>query len=487
MKRRMPTAILLLLGWIPAASAAPFYEVRHAAYGCVDPHASLSLSSRFGHSHPFGWTQQVRQAGRCFLLTPKMRLEVLQRATGVALVRRVPPHVGEPPIYVVSSDIRAADTPVIVRRQRLHGRAATKSLPEIAAAPVTQAPATPAQAPGQAAPPVAAAPVEKTDPVPAPAPSAASPAASPAERQPTAAAVAPPPAPAASAPVPVPTPSAPATPPAAIDAPAAAPLPPSTPAVPAAGDAPTKAPDAPIAVPAPAPTTQATAPIPAPAVTTPTAEPVPPAASSSAPATPAPPVATPSAPAPVAATASGWPPQDRQAKTTHASRAWLFSVLVTLLLLAFVLAAFVVARRRRHFAHVEDAGWPPNENDTIVAPVSKHGADPDATLTPQEFRKICAAELERAGWATQLGFNGGGPGPDIVGHRADALLAVRCRLSRTAITGEMVDEAAEMGKRHDAAMTALVSNAPFSQRARDEAFRHRVHLLRDTELAVFIS
>ncbi len=160
---------------------------------------------------------------------------------------------------------------------------------------------------------------------------------------------------------------------------------------------------------------------------------------------------------------------------------------MTLLLLAFVLAAFVVARRRRHFAHVEDAGWPPNEDDTITAPVVKTAADLDATLTPQEFRKICAAELERAGWATQLGLNGGGNGPDIVGHRADALLAVRCRLSRTAITGEMVDEAAEMGKRHDAAMTALVSNAPFSQRARDEAFRHRVHLLRDTELAVFIS
>ena len=184
---------------------------------------------------------------------------------------------------------------------------------------------------------------------------------------------------------------------------------------------------------------------------------------------------------------SAWPPNDRDGKAAHAGRSLLFAVVISLLLLGFVLAALVVASRRRHFAHVEDAGWPPNENETIPAPRAMHEADLDETLTPQMFRKICAAQLERAGWATQVGATGSGNGPDIVGHRADALLAVRCRLSRTAITGEMVDEAAEMGRRHDSAMTALVSNAPFSQRARDEAFRHRVHLLRDTELDVFIS
>lgn len=198
--------------------------------------------------------------------------------------------------------------------------------------------------------------------------------------------------------------------------------------------------------------------------------------------TPAPASAVPIVP-PVAAPA--WPPQTAAGTTSHQGHALLTSVLVTLLLLVFVGGALLVARRRRHFAHVEDAGWPPHEDGTPTEPVLI-APKPGAMPTPQDFRKLCATELEAAGWTTQLGFNDGGAGPDIIGRRPDAVLVVRCRVSPTAITGEMVDEAALMGSRQEAAITALASNAPFSQRARDKAIRLGVHLLRDTELAAFV-
>lgn len=94
-------------------------------------------------------------------------------------------------------------------------------------------------------------------------------------------------------------------------------------------------------------------------------------------------------------------------------------------------------------------------------------------------------ELERGGWTTQLGFSGGGAGPDIIGRRDSAVLLVRCRPADVAVTTQMVDEAASMGARQAGSLTVLASNAPFSQPVRDEAIRHRVHLLRDTELATF--
>lgn len=204
---------------------------------------------------------------------------------------------------------------------------------------------------------------------------------------------------------------------------------------------------------------------------------------------PPPPVSVPK-PAAAAAAAlpvagSPWPPQAVGGSVSQPGHALLTGILVTLMLLAFVGGALLVAKRRRHFAHVEDWGWPPNENDAASEPVVI-APKPDPIPTPQEFRKLCAAKLEIAGWTTQMGFNGGGAGPDIIGRRAEAILAVRCRVSQTAITGEMVDEAAAMGSRQEAGITALASNTPFSQRARDEAIRLRVHLLRDTELAAFV-
>lgn len=163
----------------------------------------------------------------------------------------------------------------------------------------------------------------------------------------------------------------------------------------------------------------------------------------------------------------------------------LLGLLVTLLLLGFVGVAFLVARRRRHFTHVEEPNdWPTREE---IVPLNRPTLpNPRLLPTTQEFRKRCATALETAGWKTQLTFRGNGGGPDIVARRLDAVLAVRCRMSRSAITGDMVDEAAVMGTLQSASITVLASDAPFSKQARDEASRYHVHLLCETELSAFV-
>ncbi len=438
MTRCVPIALLLVLGSGPAAMADTRVQVGHAVYGCVDPRATLALAGRDGRLHPDDWVASVRQGGRCFKLTPALRLEVIMRTAGLALVRRVPPRVGEPPIYVLAGQLRTERQQEPSRRRETGEPVAAAPMASPLApppAPTNAPPATSPPAPSSA-PPVATAPAP-TDTTGAAGGSAAGPVA---------------PAPSAVAPAVVP----PVPPAAAL--PAAAPPAAVSPAPPAASGS-----------------SSAGVSTPAPSQAGGTATVTPPPAVPAAPAGVA--TDTPVAPAP-------WPP--RQAAV--ASGGWLgigglIAGLVTLLLLAFVAVAFAVARRRRHFAHVEE-GWPSPKGRVAPTPAAR----PDAKLfpTPQAFRRYCAGELERAGWVTQLAFPGDGSGPDIVGRRAGTVLAVRCRLSPNDITSEMVDEAHVMGTKQAASVTMLASNAPFSQRARDEAVRHRVHLLRDNELSVFV-
>ena len=162
---------------------------------------------------------------------------------------------------------------------------------------------------------------------------------------------------------------------------------------------------------------------------------------------------------------------------------WLVAILVILLMVVSIGSAWVVAHRRRHFAHVED-DWPPTERHVSASGVASEPILP--VPLPQVFRTHCSEALERAGWSTKIAFPGDGTGPDIVGRRETALLAVRCRPSAVAIGSEMVNEAALMGTRQPGSVVLLVSNAPFSEPAKAEAIRQRVHLLHDSELPAFV-
>lgn len=424
MRTCLPVAILLAplfgLAAMPALAVPGRYHVGRTVYGCVDPEAAVALDGQAGRQAGLDQARMVRQSGRCFRLWPALPLDVISRHAGLALVRRVPPRVGEPPLFVPEREVQTLRPPVppptpqaVVPPPPMAGR---------------NAPPSPSPQPGPAVVTVGSTGGddgrEPPDPVPARVPD-------PGDR---AKAADPDPAPSSGPAASVALPSAPV---------AAMPI------------------------------------VPAPATPAPVAAP-PASASPGPPAVVMVPASPPSSPLPTAP----WPPAPRPPASLIDRGSVLIGLGLVLLLIAAVVGALLVARRRRHFAHVEEpADWPPEDRDRVVEPRPAPAA---AVPTAAEFRKHCAAALSSAGWATQLAFQGDGSGPDIVARRDATVAAIRCRASNTAVTGEMVDEAAVMGARHGATMTLLASNAPFSQRAQDEALRHGIRLLRDTELTDFV-
>lgn len=421
MDRSLPVALLLLLGSPPTATAAPQYHTGHAVYGCVDPRATRALASRDGDARPYGWAASVRQQGRCYLLRPALHLDIILNEAELVLLRRVPPQVGEPPLYVMNRDVAVMQTdrndvprvvPVAPKPDVPPSGPSLALAPDeqpVQFAPAVQPPMLAGSADGRSGRPgVVAQPASHATVTPAPIdPDQTAP------DRPSASDAAPP-AIASVDPIPSATPNGAIT---SIRQPDAA------------------APD----------NAGATA------------------------------IARDRASAP-------WPPQSTLVTANRRQAAILVAAIVTLLLLLFVAAALLLARRRRRFSLIDD-GWTARTEGSasdLLMPITL------PFLTPLEFHRRCAEMLEGAGWTMHLAFPGTGGGPDITGRRDGVLLVVRCRLSRTAISGEMVDEAAAMGARQVGAMTMLVSNAPFSQRARDEGIRQGIHLMRDTELAAFI-
>ena len=451
MRRCVPVALLglglLAVGSrVPALASPTRYHVGRVIYGCVDPQATVALDGPEQRQGDRAWAGWVRRNGRCFALGPALRLDVISRQAGLALVRRVPPRIGEPPLFVLERDVHAL--PPDAQPSPSETAAAPRSGGGSAATTATSAGdgnhtsalaggATPVRqtagaaigdtgdgstsgfAPGSGT--AAAAGADDTQEPPNPVP------------------------------IPAPVPTQVSTP---VPVPVSTPTPdPGSQADPAGAGAASTAEPPPSVPPSPTP---AMLPPVAPSVATPPPSPV------------APPQ---------------WPPRFRPPPLQPQRIGVLIVLVLTLLLVGAVAAALVVARRRRHFAHVEEAAdWPPGGSSQVV---ELRPAAP-AVPTAIEFRKHCAAALSSAGWATQLAFPGDGSGPDIVARRDAVVAAVRCRASNTAVTGEMVDEAAVMGSRHGATLTLLASNAPFSQRARDEAIRHGILLLRDSELASFV-
>lgn len=532
MTRFVPAALMLLLVAGPAAGAELRYHSSSTVYGCVDPRATVELSGRDGFLHRDGWAAMQQRRGRCFTLTPRLQLEVISRHGRMVLVRRVPPLAGEPPLSVMAKDLRVFAAPGVVGASSV-GVVVAETRPaagmmarETAMAPVAM-PVVAARPAVDADAPTGAGPASDGSAAGAPVSGGAGTMVAPSAAVMTAqgttgagstsvvtqsAPVVAPTVPASPGVEPVaaagrtvagagtggasgqasgvgtlvaaadgsatragrdasgqPGAGASASDPGSVATPAAAAGAPGMPAGPggaagqaAVGDA------VPGGAPGPKSSDAGTGVTPVRAV---------------------PPAMFPDpnfgrGPAPIVAPAppAVWPPP--ALRTSHGLGPGLISsALVTLLLLPFIVGAFMVSRRRRRFSHVEDGPLPRYQPRTASLPTPGGAA---ALESPQAFRQNCAEALQEAGWTTRLTFPGDGSGPDIVGQRGDSVIAVRCRVSGTAITGEMVDEAATMGARQAGSMTVLASNAPFSQRARDEAFRQRVHLLRDSELDTFV-
>jgi hypothetical protein len=222
-------------------------------------------------------------------------------------------------------------------------------------------------------------------------------------------------------------------------------------------------------------------------------QPAVPAAASAPPpaATPSAPVAQPPPPAPDNAapvTAPLGTPAPATAPVRSSGVSALLILLVVLALVALVGVAVAIARQQRRFAHVEDRNWPPEDDgrDPLGHAAPAAAAPPRPARSPQAFRRDCVAVLEQGGWAIQPSFTVGAAeedgSPDIVGRKQNAVLAVRCRAGDEQVNLAMIDEAATMGRRANAHVTVLATEARLTQRAHDEALRLHVHVLPIEEL-----
>jgi hypothetical protein len=103
--RQFPLTALILLTSAPAASA-DYYHVRHATYACVDPQATSALDPASRHA---ALPSTIRRQGRCFWVRPREHWQQVSHPThSLWLLRRKPPHPGEPPLYFKGTTIEIA-------------------------------------------------------------------------------------------------------------------------------------------------------------------------------------------------------------------------------------------------------------------------------------------------------------------------------------------------------------------------------------------
>ena len=377
------------------------YHVRSPTYACVDPQAALALNDPGRRSR---WRRVAHQEDRCFRVRPRERWEQIAHPTrSLLLLRKQPPHPGEPPLYFRSSTVALARLPRAHRR-RLH-HALTSRDP---AAPAERAVA--GAVPGRDAVTPAAIPQRSTPP----GPSAAVPARpSGSPTVPVSAAVSPPP--------------------------------------------------------------QAAGRVPAPA------------------------------PRPAEAASAAARPVIRPGGFVHRfSPLLVWAVVVTL---AMLLVRLV--RRRRPAASdemdaeeplattrdwsrfrfgarrllgmrqgaAEAGGPPPAPSPPAEAAASGSG------MSAGEYKSRCVARLRHAGWDARTRFSADAPGPHVIASHGGLVLALQCHPSVEPVDIEAVEDACLVRERQCSDLAAVVSNAPFTEPARQLAARTGIVLLHEDQLA----
>ena len=148
-------------------------------------------------------------------------------------------------------------------------------------------------------------------------------------------------------------------------------------------------------------------------------------------------------------------------------------LLVWLLIIgaAALLVRFVLIRKRP--APVAD----PEQRPAIDA----HAPASSMTL----YKSRCVDQLRHAGWDARTRFSAGLPGPDVVARSNGLVLALQCHASRLPVDVGAVEQACMARERQQSDLAAIVSNAPFTDAARQLAERTGIVLLHEDELASF--
>ena len=106
----------------------------------------------------------------------------------------------------------------------------------------------------------------------------------------------------------------------------------------------------------------------------------------------------------------------------------------------------------------------------------------DPRMNPLHYEQHCALLLERAGWTTRLTGSPGDQGADVIAFKDGKTLVVQCKLYRSPVGNDAVQQVHAARTFQGADAAAVVSNQPYTKSARALAHVNGVRLLHHEEL-----
>jgi restriction system protein len=104
------------------------------------------------------------------------------------------------------------------------------------------------------------------------------------------------------------------------------------------------------------------------------------------------------------------------------------------------------------------------------------------SMSPLEYERFVARELERAGWRVKHCGAAGDQGCDVLGYRDGFRLVVQVKLYRKPVSNSAIQEVVAARRHYRAHLMAVVAPAGFTPSALALARSNGVHLLHHSEL-----
>ena len=140
-------------------------------------------------------------------------------------------------------------------------------------------------------------------------------------------------------------------------------------------------------------------------------------------------------------------------------------------------------RQRKQAAKI----WPKLKN-LVELEAQKAEANLDALsipaqkMSPADFEAHCAQRLRKAGWSAYVTKTSRDQGVDVIAELAGTKAVFQCKLYSQRVGNKAVQQAATGRSHYGAEYAAVVSNATFTQSARELAASNKVLLLHFSEL-----
>lgn len=106
----------------------------------------------------------------------------------------------------------------------------------------------------------------------------------------------------------------------------------------------------------------------------------------------------------------------------------------------------------------------------------------NAAMNPADYERLCSHLLQQAGWNAQPTAPGSDQGVDVIAYKDGIHFVVQCKLYSRPVGNKAVQEIFSARQHHFAHSAAVVSNAGYTESARQLAQSTGVHLLHHSDL-----